>query len=167
MTLRHYDAARDQALVLAWANAPDAAPWMVDHPGAVEEGDLVAWCAEPLSSQWIFECAGRPAGFGTIRIYEQEAYVRFGRLLVDPAQRHQGIGRSLAQAIVAQARALRPNWPVYARIAPGNEAALLLYPSVGLVPLEPLPPGCDDSYLWLTFMEHDHPEPGGSFDDEP
>ena len=163
MTLRPYDEARDRALVLAWANAPDTARWLTDHEGPVAEADLAAWCAEPLATQWVLDHGGEAAGFGTIRVYAGEGYVRFGRLLVDPARRRQGIGRALTCALVERAMALRPGWPVYARIAPGNVAPLLLYPSAGLVALEPLPPGLDDSFLWLMVMEHDLPEPGGAF----
>ncbi|HEY7833517.1 MAG TPA: GNAT family N-acetyltransferase [Ktedonobacterales bacterium] len=166
MALRPYDDARDRAVLLAWANAPETARWLAEHDGPIGAADLAAWRGEPHATQWIFEHDGQVAGFGTIREYVDAGYVRFGRLLVNPALRRQGIGGGLARAIVARACALRPGWPVYARIAPGNDAALLLYPAAGLVPLEPLPAGFDDQYLWLTVMTDDLAEPDGRFDDE-
>jgi hypothetical protein len=55
--------------------------------------------------------------------------------------------------------------PVYARIDPGNVPALLSYPSAGLVPLDPLPPGLDEEGVWLAALNDEPPVPGGPIEE--
>jgi [ribosomal protein S18]-alanine N-acetyltransferase len=163
--LRPFDDTHDRPLVYAWLSDREAAYWLADHAAPVTDADLDAWRDTPGTSRWIIEHEGQPVGYGEIREDAAGAYSQLGRLLVDPARRQRGIGSALARTLAAQARATRPDWPVYTRIHPENVPAILAYPSAGLVPLEPLPAGLDDTYLWLTPLPEGEPaEPGGSVD---
>lgn len=165
MTLRPFDDSRDRPLLRAWLADPQAACWLTGHDGALTEADLDAWRDQPNATRWIYEAAGAPVGYGELQAYPAVPYARVARVLVDPARRIQGHGRTLAQALAAEARARHPGWPILTRIAPDNRSAILAYPSVGFVPLEPLPEGADESYLWLVLLEREHDDPGGPLED--
>jgi GNAT superfamily N-acetyltransferase len=166
MTLRPFDDERDRPLLRAWLADPQAVLWLAGHEGALSEADLDAWRDQPGATRWLFEPAGVPMGYGELLAQPAAPYVRVARVLVDPAQRHQGHGRALALALTGEARVRHPGWPIVTRIAPDNRAAIFAYPSVGFVPLEPLPEGADESYLWLVLLERDHDDPGGRLGNE-
>ncbi len=166
MTLRPFDDDRDRRLLRAWLADPQAVQWLAGHEGALTEADLDAWRDQPDATRWIYEPGGTPVGYGELLAYPAAPYVRVARVLVDPARRAQGHGRALALALAEQARARFPGWPIITRIAPGNLAAIFAYPSVGFVPLEPLPADADESWLWLVLLERDHDDPGGPLEDE-
>lgn len=168
LELSPYDDTRDRVLLRAWANAPETAYWLTWREGPVTDVDLDGWRDADNATQWMLLRDGQPAGYGEIHCYRSDAnqpYAQLVRLVVDPTRRRQGLGGALVRALVAQARALHPGSPIYARISPGNEAALLLYPFAGLVPLEPLPPGFDPNVVWLTAPDHEPPVPGGRIDE--
>ncbi|HEX9412267.1 MAG TPA: GNAT family N-acetyltransferase [Ktedonobacterales bacterium] len=165
MTLRPYDDQRDRPLLRAWIEGPQTTRWLTSHEGALTETDLDAWCDTSSASRWIHERDGVPVAYGELQAHRDVPYVRLARLLVDPARRMRGIGRELTWALAAQARADHPGWPIYTRIPPDNLPALLAYPSAGFVPLEPLPPNADASFLWLALPESEPADPGGALDD--
>ncbi|HEV2235772.1 MAG TPA: GNAT family N-acetyltransferase [Ktedonobacterales bacterium] len=166
MTLRPFDDSRDRPLLRAWLADPQVARWLTGHDGALTEADLDAWRDQPDATRWVYAPEGVPLGYGELLAFPAAPYVRVARVLVDPARRIQGHGRALALALAAEARTRHPDWPIYTRITPDNHAALLAYPSVGFVALEPLPEGADDAYLWLVLMERDDDDPGGPLGDE-
>ena len=166
MTLRSFDDGRDRPLLRAWLADPQAVLWLAGHEGALTEADLDAWRDQPDATRWIYELAGAAVGYGELQVYGTIPYVRVARVLVDPERRIQGHGRALALALAAEARVRHPGWPILTRIAPDNRSAILAYPSVGFVALEPLPAGADASYLWLVLLERDHDDPGGPLEDE-
>jgi GNAT superfamily N-acetyltransferase len=165
LALSPYDAARDRALVLAWANAPDTAMWLTGRDGPVLDDELNAWHATHGATGWLLTRERQPVGYGEIHTVDG-GYTQVMRLVVDPARRRGGLGRALLRTLIAQARVLHPGQPIYARVAPGNHAALLMYPDAGLVPLDPLPPGLDPNAIWLTALDADPPVLGGRVDDE-
>jgi GNAT superfamily N-acetyltransferase len=166
MTLRLFDDDRDRPLLRAWLADAPAARWLAGHEGALTEADLDAWRDQPDATRWVYAPEGVPVGYGELQAHPAGPYVRVARVLVDPHQRIQGHGRALARALAAEARMRHPGWPIYARVTPDNYPALLAYPSVGFVPLEPLPADADDAYLWLVLLERDHDDPGGPLGDE-
>lgn len=166
MALSPYDVARDRALVLSWANAPETVFWLTGQDAPITGDDLDAWHRAGTVMAWMMLRQGHPVGYGELHLHGDQRYLQLVRLLVEPAHRQQGVGRSLVRALVAQARALQPDWRIYARIAPGNRPALLMYPFAGLVPLEPLPPGFDPTAIWLTARDEEPAILGGRIDDE-
>ena len=154
MVPRPYDDARDRPLLRAWVESPRTAHWLTERESGLTEEELDGWRDAPELTQWIAEREGQPVGYGAIR-EDAAGYLMLCHLLVDPARRGRGIGRELARALAAQARARRPGWPVYTRILPDNLPAILAYPSAGFAPLEPLPPGFDAGFLWLTWLAED------------
>jgi GNAT superfamily N-acetyltransferase len=166
MTLRPFDDTRDRPLLRAWLADPHSARWITCHEGALTEADLDAWQRQTDATRWVYEAAGGPVAYGELHTHRAVPYVRVARVLVDPARRGEGRGKALAAALGEQARALHPGWPIYAHIQPDNVAALLAYPALGFVPLEPLPPDADPTDLWLELLERDLDDPGGRLDDE-
>lgn len=162
MTLRPFEDAHDRPLLRAWLGDDESARWLTGHAGAVTDADMNAWRDTPDTSRWVYEQEGAPVGYGEIREDAAGRYSQLVRLLVDPARRRHGMGSALARALATQARASRPDWPIYTRIHPENLAAILAYPAAGLVALEPLPSGFDDTYLWLTLPDGEPAVPGGS-----
>jgi GNAT superfamily N-acetyltransferase len=165
MALRPFDDACDRPLLRAWVDGPDTARWLTGHSGALEDADLDAWRDATDTTRWVHEHDGVPVAYGELQEHPAVPYMRLARLLVDPARRTRGLGRQLARALMAEARTRRPGWPIYTRVPPDDLPAILAYPAVGFVPLEPLPPDADEAYLWLRLLEADPAEPGGSLDE--
>jgi GNAT superfamily N-acetyltransferase len=159
MTLRVYDDAHDATTRRGWLDDGESAHWLA---GADEE--LSATEAERVT-RWIYEREGVPVGYGELLRGEADGYTRLMRVVVDPVHRRQGLGAGLVRALVERARALAQGEAVYARIDPGNLPALLAYPSAGLVPLDPLPDGFDERWVWLTTSEDEPTVPGGALGD--
>ena len=164
LTLSLYDDSRDRPLLLNWANASNTALWLTGRDEPVTTSDLESWRDDPGATHWVLSRDETPVGYGEIHWRDEEGYTQIMRLLVDPARRRGGLGRSLLRALILQARTQRPGQPIYARIAPGNRAALLMYPDAGLVPLDPLPLGFDPDAVWLTAIETPPTVPGGRLD---
>lgn len=158
MTLRPFDESRDGQALAAWQADAEAAHWL---GGAEDESALAGG---PQATRWIFEREGSPAGYGELVPAADGTHVRLRRVVVDPAQRRMGLGAGLVRALVEQARTRHPSLPVYARIAPENVPALLAYPAAGLVPLEPLPAGFDERWVWLEALDEAPAVPGGALD---
>lgn len=165
MILRPFDDVRDRSLLHAWLRDGEGARWLAGHAEPVTDADLDAWRDTPGASRWIGEHDGEPVGYGDFREDAAGSYSQLVRLLVDPARRQRGLGSALVHALASQARIRQPEWPVYTNIHPENVPAILAYPAAGLVPLEPLPPGFDEAYLWLTLPDAEPAEPGGPLDD--
>jgi GNAT superfamily N-acetyltransferase len=158
--LRPLDDARDGQLLLAWLEDHETARWLAapdDRPPTPR--------ANAGTTRWIFERDGASVGYGELLDAEDGSYTRVMRVVVDPGRRRQGLGAELVRSLVEQARTRRPGIPIYARIDPGNLPALLAYPSAGLVPLEPLPAGFDERWVWLATLDNEPDVPGGPIED--
>jgi ribosomal protein S18 acetylase RimI-like enzyme len=88
----------------------------------------------------LLDTDGQPVATGSILITSQE-WARIGRVLVDPARRGEGFGRSIMQALIEEASA-RPHvrlirLGVYQR----NAAARALYESLGFKTMATQKPG--------------------------
>ena len=160
MPLRTFDESRDANTLRSWLADPEAARWLAgsEHASLMHGNGRV--------TRWIFEQNGVPLGYGDMLEAAGGTYVQVLRVVVDPARRRQRIGTALVRELIAQARSLAPAQPVYAGIAPDNLPALWACPAAGLVPLEPLPGGFDESLVWLTTLDDEHLVPGGPIEDE-
>lgn len=158
MTLRPFDEHRDGQTLRAWQDDPDTARWL-----AAPVDDLPAPADD--ATRWIFERDGAAVGYGELRDAADGSHALLSRLIVDPSRRRQGLGADLVRALVDRARTRHPDIPVYARIDPRNLPALLAYPSAGLMPLDPLPPGFDERWVWLAALTEAPEVPGGPLDE--
>ncbi|HIY58522.1 MAG TPA: GNAT family N-acetyltransferase [Candidatus Tetragenococcus pullicola] len=55
---------------------------------------------------WLEE-EGRPVAYA--RVYEEDGHVHFGRVLVEQASRHQGLGKKLLDEVLQWVRKNKPN----------------------------------------------------------
>ena len=95
----------------------------------------------------------RLAAYGELWVDDDEAEVELARLIVDPAERRQGLGQSLATGLAELARSRYPQ--VFLRVHPDNIAARRCYAAAGFEPVEPdqataWNAGQPVDYVWLS-----------------
>jgi [ribosomal protein S18]-alanine N-acetyltransferase len=123
------------------------------------------WCgakAAPVTAEqvsaWAHEDGVQPFGlyrdeqlvaYGELWVDDDEAEVEMARLIVDPSERDQGLGQSLAAELTRMARVRHPR--VFLRVHPGNIAALRCYTAAGFKPVE-----SDQAAIWNTGQPVDY-----------
>jgi ribosomal protein S18 acetylase RimI-like enzyme len=118
--------ARTEAEALMWCGA-GAAP--------VPAQQICAWAREDGVEPFGLSRGQRVVGYGELWVDDGEAEVELARLIVDPGERGQGLGRYLAAELARLARFRYPR--VFLRVHPGNIAALRCYAAAGFEPVEP------------------------------
>lgn len=129
------------------------------------DGEVLMWCGAagaPVPagqiSSWAREDGVQPYGlyrgeqlvaYGELWVDDKEAEVELARLIVDPGERGQGLGRYLAVGLAREARLRHPR--VFLRVHPGNIAALRCYAAAGFEPVEP-----DQASAWNTGQPIDY-----------
>ena len=119
--------------------------------------EVLIWCsaaAAPVTAEqlnkWADEDGAEPFGlyrgnrlvaYGELWVDDHECEVELARLIVDPGERGQGLGRYLAAGLARLGRLRYPR--VFLRVRPANVAALRSYAAAGF---EPVPP--DQAALW-------------------
>lgn len=132
--------------------------------------EALMWCgagAAPVSAEqvraWAREVGVQPFGlyrgerlvaYGELWVDDAEAEVELARLIVDPGERGQGLGRHLAAGLARLALFRHPQ--VFLRVHPGNIAALRCYAAAGFEPVEPDQAaawnvGQPIGYAWLSL----------------
>ncbi|HEX2322065.1 MAG TPA: GNAT family N-acetyltransferase [Streptosporangiaceae bacterium] len=91
----------------------------------------------------------RLVAYGELWVDDGEAEVELARLIVDPGERGQGLGKYLATRLARLARFRRPR--VLLRVHPGNTAALRCYAAAGFDPV-----GLDQAAAWNTGQPIDY-----------
>jgi ribosomal protein S18 acetylase RimI-like enzyme len=120
--------------VVAWcAASPYSREWV---PAGASDPDavLAGWHTDPDSSGHVLLRGGLPVAYGELWVEADEDEAELAHLVVDPAQRRQGLGRALATELVAAARAL-PVSHLFLRVHPDNAVAIACYATVGFVPV--------------------------------
>jgi ribosomal protein S18 acetylase RimI-like enzyme len=94
-----------------------------------------AWSTETDVSAFVLaDSGGVPLAYGEIWFDADEDEAELARLIVAPAHRGRGLGRSLARQLAGHARELHPGLSLIAlRVLPGNDAALRAYLAAGFV----------------------------------
>src|SRR6185437_10483533 len=118
--------ARTREEVIMWCGGP-AAP--------VPAGQINAWAREDGVQPFGLYRDGRLVAYGELWIDDDEAEVELARLIVDPGERGQGLGRHLVTALAAVARSRHPR--VFLRVHPDNAAARRCYAGTGFEPAAP------------------------------
>jgi ribosomal-protein-alanine N-acetyltransferase len=78
---------------------------------------------------------GRLVAYGELWIDNDEAEVELARLIVDPGERGQGLGRRLVMELAVLARFRHPQ--VFLRVHTDNVAARRCYAGTGFEPVAP------------------------------
>jgi ribosomal protein S18 acetylase RimI-like enzyme len=142
------------AQVASWATSPrEATLWCGHSHGLVPEEKVLAWATEDgVRPYGLFDEADLIA-YGELWLDADEEEVELARLIVDPARRGQGTGRTLVTALTRLAREHYPQ--VFLRVHPDNAAALRCYAGAGFVPVDPALQAEWNApqpvaYVWLT-----------------
>jgi ribosomal protein S18 acetylase RimI-like enzyme len=132
--------------------------------------EVIMWCGRPTApvlaeqiNAWVHEDGVHPFGlyrngrlvaYGELWVDDDEAEVELARLIVDPDERGQGLGRRLVMALADLARSRHPR--IFLRVHPDNIAARRCYAAAGFEPVAPhqaaqwnAPQPID--YVWLSL----------------
>jgi len=157
MALRLHPFAADLAgVVSGWAKTDEEVRMWCGHPAApVPAGQINAWASEDWVQPFGLYRDDRLVAYGELWVDDDEAEVEIARLIVDPAERGQGLGRRLACGLADLARSRHPR--VFLRVHPDNSAAQRCYAAAGFEPVEPHQAAEWNApqpinYVWLSLV---------------
>ena len=132
---------------------------------AQTDEEVLMWCgarAAPVTAEqvsaWAREDGVKPFGlyrgkrlvaYGELWVDDDEAEVELARLIVDPDERGQGLGRYLATGLARLARFRHPR--VFLRVHPSNVVGLRCYAAAGFEPV-----GEDQAAVWNVGQPVDY-----------
>jgi [ribosomal protein S18]-alanine N-acetyltransferase len=143
-------------VVSGWAQTDEEVLMWCGHPAApVPAEQINAWADEDWVEPFGLYRDGRLVGYGELWVDDDEAGVELARLIVDPAQRRQGLGRRLASELAVLAQSSYPL--VFLRVHPDNIAAQRCYAAADFEPVEPRQAAEWNSaqpisYVWLSLV---------------
>lgn len=124
------------AVVSAWAATREEVIMWCGHPAApVPAGQINDWAREEGVQPFGLYRDGRLVAYGELWTDDGEAATELARLIVDPGERGQGVGRRLVMALAAVARSRHRR--VFLRVHPDNAAARRCYAAAGFEPAGP------------------------------
>jgi ribosomal protein S18 acetylase RimI-like enzyme len=129
-------------LVGGWAQTDEEAlMWCGAGAAPVPPEQVRAWAREDGVESFGLYRGQRLVAYGELWVDDEDAEVELARLIVDPGERGQGVGRYLAAGLARLARFRHQR--VFLRVHPGNIAALRCYAAAGFEPAGP-----DQSAVW-------------------
>jgi ribosomal protein S18 acetylase RimI-like enzyme len=147
-----YDGAGAREVVAWCAASPYSREWV---PAGATDPDavLAGWHTDPDITGYLLVRDDLPVAYGELWVEEDEDEAELAHLVVDPAQRRQGLGRALATELVAVAGAF-PVSNLFLRVHPDNDAAIACYATAGFVPVSAedeaaFNAGQPASYRWM------------------
>jgi ribosomal protein S18 acetylase RimI-like enzyme len=156
LTLVPYDGSC-AGLVVDWcADSPFSSAWV--PPGAAgADGVLTGWLDDPDITGHLLLRDGAPVAYGELWVEEDEDEAELAHLVVDPAQRRQGLGRALAVRLVSLARD-QGLQHVFIRVRPDNATAIGCYTTVGFVAVSAAEAaefnaGQPAAYHWMRWVQ--------------
>jgi len=141
-------------VVSGWATTDEEVLlWCGRAAAPVPAGQISAWAREEGVQPFGLYRGERLVAYGELWVDDDEAEVELARLIVDPAERRQGLGQSLATGLAELARSRYPQ--VFLRVHPDNIAARRCYAAAGFEPVEPdqataWNAGQPVDYVWLS-----------------
>ena len=106
-------------VVSGWAKTgEEVLMWCGARAAPVPAEQISAWAAEDGVEQFGLFRDQRLVAYGELWVDDQEAEVELARLIVDPGERGQGLGRYLAVDLARLAQLRHPR--VFLRVHPGN-----------------------------------------------
>ena len=141
-------------LVSSWAGTADEVlMWCGLTAAPVPAGQIEAWAGEDGVRPFGLYRDEQLVGYGELWVDDDEAEVELARLIVDPRERGQGLGRHLVTELAGRARSVHPL--VFLRVHPANHAAQRCYAAAGFRPVAPEQAaawnaGQPVDYLWFT-----------------
>ena len=154
MALRLYPfAAGSAGVVGGWARTnEEVIMWCGHRVAPVPAEQIGAWAREDGVEQFGLYRDERLVAYGELWVDDGEAEVELARLIVDPGERGQGLGRHLVTELAGLARSRYSR--VFLRVHPANIAAQRCYAAAGFRPVEPHQAaewnaGQPVGYLWL------------------
>jgi GNAT superfamily N-acetyltransferase len=113
-------------VVSSWATTAEEALMWCSHPVAPVPADQInAWAQEDGVQAFGLYRDGRLVGSGELWVDDGEAEVELARLIVDPAERGQGLGRRMVTGLAGLARARYPRVFVRVRTTSPHSAVTL------------------------------------------
>jgi ribosomal protein S18 acetylase RimI-like enzyme len=157
MALRLQPFPADSAdVVSAWARTVEEVVMWCGRPAApVPAGQINAWAHEDGVLAFGLYGDERLVAYGELWVDDAEAEVELARLIVDPGERGQGLGRRLVAGLADLARSRYPR--VFLRVHPDNIAAQRCYARAGFEPVEPHQAAAWNAsqpvdYVWLGLV---------------
>lgn len=138
-----------------WAQTDDEVLMWCGLPAApVTAAQINAWADEDWVQPFGLYRDERLVAYGELWVDDDEAGVELARLIVDPAERGQGLGRRLASGLADLGRSWYPL--IILRVHSDNLAALRCYAAAGFEPVEPGQAAAWNtsqpvSYVWLSL----------------
>ena len=142
-------------VVSGWAvTREEVKMWCGYQTAPVPAEQIDAWAREDGVQPFGMFRAGQLVAYGELWVDDDEAEVEIARLIVDPGQRGQGLGRRLAMALADLARTRHPR--VFLRVHPDNIAARRCYAAAGFEPVAPHQAALWNApqpinYVWLSL----------------
>jgi ribosomal protein S18 acetylase RimI-like enzyme len=136
------------------AASPFSSEWV---PAATEpDAVLAGWLEDPDISGFLLLRSGTPVAYGELWVEPDDAEAELAHLVVDPAQRRQGLGRGLAVALVDRARADGLT-NIFLRVHEDNSVAIACYGTSGFVRCSPeeeaeFNAGQPATYRWMQHL---------------
>ena len=137
-------------VVSGWATTDEEVLlWCGRAVAPVSAGQISAWAREEGVQPFGLYRGERLVAYGELWVDDDEAEVELARLIVDPAERRQGLGQSLATGLAELARSRYPQ--VFLRVHPDNIAARRCYAAAGFEPVE-----AEKAAIWNAGQPHDY-----------
>jgi ribosomal protein S18 acetylase RimI-like enzyme len=144
------------SVVSSWATTDEeVVMWCGLRAAPVPPRQINAWAREHGVQPFGMYCGGPLVAYGELWVDDDEAEVELARLIVDPGERGQGLGRRLAAGLAGLARSSYPR--VFLRVHPDNLAARRCYAAAGFQPVEPDQAAAWNAsqpvdYVWLSLV---------------
>jgi ribosomal protein S18 acetylase RimI-like enzyme len=143
----------DAATIAGWIQTPEEAARWASIDRLPDAATFERWHAEPDVVPFTVHAADGIVAYGELWEDRHADEAELARLVVDPASRGRGIGRTLARALADEAWR-RGFGAVWLRVVPSNVAALAAYTAAGFVRAGPeeeaeFNVGQPLAYLWL------------------
>jgi len=144
------------SVVSGWATTDEEVlMWCGLKAAPVPPRQINAWAREHAVQPFGMYRGGRLVAYGELWVDDDEAEVELARLIVDPGERGQGLGRRLAAGLADVARSSYPR--VFLRVHPDNLAARRCYAAAGFQPVEPDQAAAWNAsqpvdYVWLSLV---------------